>query len=141
MKIKVKYHGEVSPLQKISKGDWIDLRVSEDIDMKAGEFKLIPLGVSIKLPKGYEALVIPRSSTFHRYGILQANSVGLIDNTYCGDDDMWMFPAFATRDIHIDKDTRICQFRAQKSMRKVKFETVETLSGVNRGGFGSSGRK
>ena len=141
MKIKVKYHGEMSPLQKISKGDWIDLRVSEDIDMKAGEFKLIPLGVSIKLPKGYEALVIPRSSTFHRYGILQANSVGLIDNTYCGDDDMWMFPAFATRDIHIDKDTRICQFRVQKSMRKVKFETVETLSGVNRGGFGSSGRK
>ena len=137
--ILIKYHSDISPLEKTDKGDWIDLRVAEDVDLKAGEFKLLSLGVSMKLPEGYEALVIPRSSTFKTWGILQTNHVGLIDNSYCGDNDIWKFPALATRDVHIEKNSRICQFRIQKKMDKVLFITVNNLGGVDRGGFGSSG--
>ena len=108
--------------------------------MKAGEYKLIPLGVSMQLPPGYEALVIPRSSTFKHWGILQTNSCGLIDNSYCGDDDIWYFPALSTRDVLIEKNSRICQFRIQKKMKNVNFETVNTLNNVNRGGLGHSGK-
>ncbi len=92
MKIKVKYHADIDRIQKINIGDWIDLRASEDIELKNGEFKMIPLGVSMQLPKGYEALVVPRSSTFKNFGIISANSIGVIDNSYCGDDDEWQFP-------------------------------------------------
>lgn len=139
-KIKVKYHADISPLEKTSKGDWVDLRVAEDVELKSGEFKLISLGVSIQLPEGYEALVIPRSSTFKNWGIIQTNHCGLIDNSYCGDDDIWMFPALATRDVVIEKNSRICQFRIQKKMDEVVFETVEHLNNENRGGFGTSGK-
>lgn len=138
--IKVKYHADIYPLEKTEAGDWIDLRVAEDVEMKAGEYKLIPLGVSMQLPPGYEALVIPRSSTFKHWGILQTNSCGLIDNSYCGDDDIWYFPAIATRDVLIEKNSRICQFRIQKKMKNVKFQTVNTLNNVNRGGLGHSGK-
>lgn len=138
--IKVKYHADIYPLEKTESGDWIDLRVAEDVEMKAGEYKLIPLGVSMQLPPGYEALVIPRSSTFKHWGILQTNSCGLIDNSYCGDDDIWYFPAIATRDVLIEKNSRICQFRIQKKMKNVKFQTVNTLNNVNRGGLGHSGK-
>lgn len=141
MKVKVKYHGDVLPIEKITKGDWVDLRASEDIVMQANTFKLIPLGVSMKLPRGYEAHVIPRSSTFKRWGIIQTNHFGLIDNSYCGDGDVWMFPAYSTRDVVIEKNSRICQFRIQKKMKKIKFKTVEHLDATNRGGFGSSGVK
>lgn len=138
--IKVQYHADIYPLEKTEAGDWIDLRVAEDVEMKAGEYKLIPLGVSMQLPPGYEALVIPRSSTFKHWGILQTNSCGLIDNSYCGDDDIWYFPALATRDVLIEKNSRICQFRIQKKMKNVNFETVNTLNNVNRGGLGHSGK-
>lgn len=138
--IKVRYHANLYPLEKTEAGDWIDLRVAEDVEMKAGEYKLIPLGVSMQLPPGYEALVIPRSSTFKHWGILQTNSCGLIDNSYCGDDDIWYFPALATRDVLIEKNSRICQFRIQKKMKNVKFQTVNTLNNVNRGGLGHSGK-
>ena len=138
--IKVRYHADIYPLEKTEAGDWIDLRVAEDVEMKAGEYKLIPLGVSMQLPPGYEALVIPRSSTFKHWGILQTNSCGLIDNSYCGDDDIWYFPALATRDVLIEKNSRIRQFRLQKKMKNVNFETVNTLNNVNRGGLGHSGK-
>lgn len=140
MKIKVKYHSDIIPLEQKRNSDWIDLRAAEDVEIKAGEFKLIPLGVSMKLPDGYEALVIPRSSTFKNWGLLQTNHCGLIDNSYCGDDDIWYFPAFATRDITIEKNSRICQFRIQRSMDGIEFETVDKLLDSNRQGFGSTGR-
>ena len=140
MIIDIKYHTDIYPLTQTERGDWIDLRVAEDVEMKAGEFKLIPLGVSVRLPDGYEALVIPRSSTFKNWGVLQANSVGLIDNSYCGDKDIWMFPALATRDVVIEKNSRICQFRIQQRMGNIRFNKVDELHGENRGGFGSSGK-
>ena len=137
--IKVKYHTDIDPLVKTDNGDWIDLRVAEDVELKAGEFKLISLGVSMQLPDGYEALVVPRSSTFKYWGLLQTNHCGVIDNSYCEDDDIWMFPALATRDVLIAKNTRICQFRIQKKMNNVNFVTVDKLNNVNRKGIGSSG--
>jgi len=140
MDIKVKYHADIYPLEKTDKGDWIDLRAAEDVELETGECKCISLGVSMKLPDGYEAVIIPRSSTFKHWGILQTNHFGLIDNSYCGDDDVWMFPALATRDVLIEKNSRICQFRIQKKMEDVTFTTVDKLENVNRGGFGSSGK-
>lgn len=140
MEIKVRYHADIDPLEKTDKGDWIDLRAAEDVVLKAGEFKLISLGVSMKLPEGYEALIIPRSSTFKHWGIIQTNHCGLIDNSYCGDSDIWMYPALATRDVLIEKNSRICQFRIQKKMKDLKLTTVDKLENVNRGGFGSSGK-
>ena len=140
MNIDIKYHADITPLEMSEKGDWCDLRVAEDVEMKAGEFKIISLGVSMKLPEGYEAVVIPRSSTFKTWGIIQTNHMGLIDNSYCGDNDVWRFPALATRDVKIEKNSRICQFRIQKKMDKLTFTTVDHLDGVDRGGFGSTGR-
>lgn len=139
MKIEIKYHADITPLEMTETGDWCDLRVAEDVHLKAGEFKIISLGVSMKLPAGYEAVIIPRSSTFKTWGILQTNHFGLIDESYCGDSDIWRFPALATRDVVIAKDSRICQFRIQKKMEKIEFETVKYLSNQNRGGIGSTG--
>lgn len=139
MQINIKYHTDITPLEKTDKGDWIDLRAAEDVELKAGEFKLISLGVSMKLPYDYEALVIPRSSTFKTYGIIQTNHCGLIDNSYCGTNDVWMFPAYALRDTVVHKNDRICQFRIQKKMPDFEFNTVDQLSSVDRGGFGTSG--
>lgn len=142
MEIKIKYHSDIDRLGFVNgNSDWIDLRVAEDVTLKAGEFKLISLGVSMQLPEGYEAVIIPRSSTFKHWGVLQTNHVGLIDNSYCGDNDIWMFPALATRDVTIKKNERICQFRIQKKMETVTFKTVDTLGNANRGGFGSSGKE
>lgn len=129
------------PMKQVEGSDWIDLRAADTVTLKKGEFALINLGVSMELPKGYEALVIPRSSTFKKYGIIQTNSVGLIDNSYCGDGDVWKLPVYAIRDTKIEQGERICQFRIQKSMGKIKFKTVKTLGKKNRGGFGSTGRK
>ena len=141
-KIKIKYLYKDSPkLEETIKGDWIDLYTAEDISMKAGEFKLIHLGIAMMLPTGYEALVIPRSSTFKKYGIIQANSIGLIDEAYCGNNDEWCFPAYATRDISIEKHTRICQFRIIKHQPTLLFNEVPELSDIDRGGFGSTGEK
>ena len=140
MEIKIKYHADITPLEMTEKGDWIDLRTAEDAVIKAGDFKLISLGVSMQLPEGYEAVIIPRSSTFPTWGVFQTNHYGLIDNSYCGDTDIWKFPAWATRDVYIPKNTRICQFRIQKKMEKCEFTTVNRLENVNRGGFGSTGK-
>lgn len=141
MDIKVKYHADITPLEMIDHGDWCDLRVAEEVKLTPGQFKLISLGVSMQLPEGYEALVIPRSSTFKNWGIIQTNHVGLIDNSYCGDNDIWHFPALATRSVVIPKDTRICQFRIQKKMESCTFTTVEHLGNADRGGFGSTGKE
>ena len=140
--IKIKYFTDgIKPLEYIDgKSDWIDLRASETVELKAGEFKLIPLGIGMKLPKGYEANIVPRSSTFKNYGIIQTNSFAVIDNTYCGDEDMWRMPVYATRDTVINKNDRICQFRINKNQPCVKFETVEKLESINRGGFGITGK-
>lgn len=139
-KIKIKYFDEeLAKIEKIEKGDWIDLRASEDVTLKNGEFALIPLGVAMELPVGYEAHIVPRSSTFKNFGIVSANSVGIIDNSYCGDNDMWKFPAIAMRDTEIKKNDRICQFRIVKNQPKLKFERYMYLSNKNRGGIGSTG--
>lgn len=119
-------------------GDWIDLRAAEDVGLKTGEFKLISLGISMKLPEGYEANVVPRSSTFKKWHIIQTNSFGVIDSTYCGPNDIWKFPAYAMEDTVIHKNDRICQFRINKTMPIVEFEEVK-LTGEDRGGFGSTG--
>ena len=123
------------------KSDWIDLRASEAVTLKAGEFCLIPLGVAMELPEGYEAHVVPRSSTFKNYGIIQTNSCGIIDGTYCGDDDMWRMPVYAVRDTVIHVNDRICQFRIFENQPKITFDEVESLGNKNRGGFGSTGKQ
>ena len=138
MKIYINYHGN-EPIEKISVGDWIDLRSAEDVEMKAGDFKVISLGISMKLPEGYEAHVVPRSSTFKKWGILQANSFGVIDNSYCGNEDIWRFPAIAMRDTRIYKGDRICQFRIVKKQSEFEFVEVDYLEDPNRGGIGSTG--
>ena len=139
--IKIKYHNDIRPLEILDNGDWIDLRAAEDVNLEKGDFRLISLGVSMKLPEGYEAHIVPRSSTFKHWGIIQANHMGVIDNSYCGDNDIWKFHAIATRDAVIYKNDRICQFRIMKKQPCVRFDTVEHLNGPDRGGFGSSGRK
>lgn len=141
--IRIKYFAEdVERLRYIDgKSDWIDLRASERVELTAGEFKLIPLGVAMQLPAGYEAHLVPRSSTFKNYGILQTNSCGIIDGSYCGDEDMWRMPAYATRDTVIEKNDRIAQFRIVENQPKIVFEECEKLENVNRGGFGSTGKQ
>ena len=140
--IRVKYVKEgMEKIGQIDKGDWVDLRTAEDVILKVGEFKLIPLGVAMMLPKGYEALVIPRSSTFKKYGVIQSNSIGLIDEAYCGNNDEWKFPAYATKNVFIPKNTRICQFRIIEHQTTVSFIETEHLYDIDRGGFGSTGEK
>lgn len=140
--IQIKYFDkEIDKLNKTSKGDWIDLRAAESVELKEGEYRLIKLGIGMRLPEGYEAHVIPRSSTFSNFGVIQTNHFGLIDNIYCGDNDEWMFPAMAMRDTVINKNDRICQFRIEKCQPKITFEEVESLSTISRGGVGSTGIK
>ncbi|MCI9174880.1 MAG: dUTP diphosphatase [Lachnospiraceae bacterium] len=141
--IKIKYFdSEMDKLAYIDgKSDWIDLRSSENVELKKGEFKLIPLGVAMELPAGYEAHVVPRSSTFKNYGILQTNSCGVIDGSYCGDEDMWRMPVYATRDTVIHRGDRICQFRIMKNQPAIVFEEADSLGNQNRGGFGTTGVK
>ena len=141
--IKIKYFSEeIERLCYIAgKSDWIDLRAANEVTMKQGEYVLIPLGVAMELPKGYEALVIPRSSTFKNFGILQTNSCGLIDESYCGDHDQWYFPALAVRDTVIHVNDRICQFRIIRHQPELLFEEKTVLAGEDRGGFGSTGRQ
>ncbi len=142
-KIKIKYFSEeIEKLTYIEgKSDWIDLRAAQEISMKQGEFCLIPLGVAMQLPEGYEAHVVPRSSTYKNFGILQTNSMGLIDESYCGDNDQWFFPALAMRDTVIRVNDRICQFRIMEHQPQIVFEETEHLKGSDRGGFGSTGRQ
>ena len=140
--IKIKYFtNEIEKVNKIDKGDWIDLRAAETIELKAGEFKLIPLGVAMQLPKGYEAHVVPRSSTYKNFGIIQTNHQAVIDESYCGDNDQWFYPAYALRDTIINVNDRICQFRIMKKQPSIEFKEVETLGNEDRGGIGSTGVK
>lgn len=139
-KIQIKYFDkEIDKVEKISKGDLIDLRSAETIELKKGEFHLIPLGVGMKLPNGYKANLYPRSSTYKKFGIIMANSVGQIDNSYSGDNDQWMFAAVALRDTIIHKNDRICQFEIQKIQPEIEFEEVDYLDENSRGGIGSTG--
>lgn len=140
-KIKIKYFSDITPIEKIIKGDWIDLRSAETIELKAGEYKAIPLGVGMKLPRGYEASVVPRSSTFKNYGLLQANGYGVIDNSYSGEEDQWHMIVYATRDTIVKKNDRICQFRINKIQTGVKLISVPHLNKISRGGIGSTGVK
>ncbi|MBR0149319.1 MAG: dUTP diphosphatase [Lachnospiraceae bacterium] len=142
MKIEIKYFVEgLEPLAYVDgKSDWIDLRAAADVSLKKDEFKLIPLGIGMKLPEGYEAHVVPRSSTFKNFGIIQTNHCGIIDESYCGDNDQWFFPAYAMRDTEIKKNDRICQFRIMEHQPAFDFVTVEKLGEVDRGGHGSTGK-
>ena len=141
LEIKIKFHDdELIKPEKISKGDLIDLRAAEDVEMKAGEFKLISLGVSMKLPEGWKAQMYPRSSTFKNFGIIQANSVGQIDNSYSGTNDIWKFPAIALRDTVIHKNDRICQFEIVPIQPLIRFTEVQVLDDEDRGGIGSTGK-
>lgn len=138
--IKVKYLRGVQKIERFNVGDWIDLRCAEETDMKAGEYKMIPLGVAMELPHGYEALVAPRSSTFKKYGVILANSIGIIDEAYKGDNDEWNFLAHAMRDTKIRKNERICQFRIIRHQPLIHLEEVESLGNPDRGGIGSTGK-
>lgn len=141
--IKIKYHNEnIDKIKLISnKSDWIDLRSAETVELKEGEFKLISLGISMKLPDGYEAHMVPRSSTFKNFGIIQTNHCGIIDNSYSGTNDIWKFPAYALKDTIIHENDRICQFRIVEKMPDIIFEEQKDLDDTNRGGFGSTGVK
>ena len=151
--IKIKYtDSDLIRLEKIQKGCWIDLRAAEDVTLEKGDSKLINLGIAMELPVGYEAILVPRSSTFKNYGIIQTNGEGVIDGFstdekgnviqgtgYCGDNDIWKMPVYATRYTVIHKNDRICQFRIQKKQPDIEFVEVEHLRNDNRGGFGSTG--
>lgn len=143
MDVKIKYFTDITPLSYVNGAvvsNWIDMRAAETVELHAGEFKLIPLGVAMELPVGYEAHVVPRSSTFKTWGIIQCNSMGVIDESYCGDNDQWFFPAYATRDTVIKKDDRICQFRIMEHQPAINFTECENLGNKDRGGHGSTGK-
>lgn len=137
--IDIKYKPGAHELWVDEKGDWVDLYCYTDTFIKAGERTYIDQGVAMKLPRGYEAIMAPRSSTFKRWGVLQTNSIGVIDNSYCGNDDWWMFPAYATKDVVIPAGTRVCQFRIQPTQPRLVFNEVANLNSKSRGGLGSTG--
>ena len=141
MEVEIRYLSDaIEPLRYIDgKSDWIDLRAAADIELKAGEFRLIPLGIAVRLPEGYEAYVVSRSSLYRNFGIIQANSFGIVDESYCGDNDEWFFPALALRDTAVHVNDRICQFRIMKHQPPVEFVVREHLSETDRGGFGTTG--
>lgn len=142
MKLKIKYfNDELERVKKFENGDWIDLRASETVELKAGEFKLIPLGVAMELPQGYEAHLAARSSTFKNFGVIETNGVGVVDESYKGDTDQWFFPAYALRDTVLNFNDRICQFRIMEKMPAVEVEEVKHLGNDDRGGHGSTGVK
>lgn len=140
--IKIKYFTDkIEKLAYIGgKSDWVDLRSAEDVTLKKGEFKLIPLGIAMELPKGYEAHVVPRSSTYKNFGVIQTNHMGVIDETYCGDNDQWFMPVLAMRDTRIHVNDRICQFRIMEHQPELIFEETEVLGHADRGGHGSTGK-
>jgi len=142
-RIRIKYFSDqIERLAYIDgKSDWIDLRAAEDVTLRKGEFRLIPLGVAMELPKGYEAHVVPRSSTFKNFGIIQTNHQGVIDGSYCGDNDQWFMPVYAVRDTQIHVNDRICQFRIMENQPKLVFDEVESLDNADRGGHGSTGKQ
>lgn len=142
MNIKIMYHTDFDkPIEAIEKGDWIDLKSAKDYEYKKGDFFLVDLGVSMELPKGYEALLAPRSSTFKKYHVIQTNGIGVVDYTYKGNDDCWMMPVYALDDGVIHKNDRVAQFRILENQPKIDFDIVDSLDNPSRGGFGSTGIK
>lgn len=141
MKIKIKYFTDIEKIKQIPNGDWVDLRSAKDVTLKKGEFTIIPLGVGMKLPFGYEAHIVPRSSTYKNHGIIQTNHMGVIDNSYSGNNDQWGMPVIAMRDTTIHKNDRICQFRITEKQPDFEFTEVEYLDTKSRGGFGSTGKQ
>lgn len=141
MEVKIKYFTDVEKIKQIPNGDWVDLRSAKDVTLKKGEFTIIPLGVGMKLPLGYEAHIVPRSSTYKNYGIIQTNHMGVIDNSYSGDNDQWGMPVIAMRDTTIHKNDRICQFRITQKQSDFEFTEVKCLDTKSRGGFGSTGKQ
>ena len=140
MQIKIKYLSDkIEHIKKTDKGDWYDLRSAEEVTMKAGEQKLISLGIAMQLPPDYEAYILPRSSTLKNFGVLLGNSQGVVDNSYCGNNDEWKMSALAVRDTEIHINDRICQFRIQKKQPEVDFLEVDDLGNQDRNGFGSTG--
>ena len=141
MQIKIKYFTDkIEQLSYIDeKSDWIDLRAAETVELKAGEFKLIPLGVAMALPKGYEAHIVPRSSTFKNFGVIQTNHMGVIDESYYGPNDQWLFPAYAVRDTVINVNDRICQFRIMEHQPQIEFVSDNLENNIDRNGLGSTG--
>lgn len=140
-KIKIKYFdNKIDKIEKINKGDWIDLRAADTVYLSKGDFHLIPLGIGMKLPQGYEAHIVPRSSTYKNFKIIQTNHMGVIDNSYSGDNDQWMMPVYALEDTKINKNDRICQFRIFEQMPTLEFEEVKHLDSIDRSGFGSTGK-
>lgn len=141
MEVKIKYFTDIEKIKQIPNGDWVDLRSAKDVTLKKGEFTIIPLGVGMKLPFGYEAHIVPRSSTYKNYGIIQTNHMGVIDNSYSGDNDQWGMPVIAMRDTTIHKNDRICQFRITQKQPDFEFTEVECLDTKSRGGLGSTGKQ
>ena len=143
VELKIRYISkEIEKLRYIDGvSDWIDLRSAENVSLKAGESRLIQLGIAVELPEGYEAHIVPRSSTYKNFGILQTNHFGVVDHSYCGDEDEWKYPVLAMRDTEIHVNDRICQFRIMKNQPKLVFTEVEHLTGASRGGFGTTGVK
>lgn len=142
-RIRIKYlSDEIEKLCYIGgKSDWIDLRSAEHVVLKKGEFRLISLGIAMELPKGYEAHIVPRSSTYKNFGLIQANHCGIVDESYCSNEDIWKFPALAVRDTEIQVNDRICQFRIMEHQPQIEFEEVDDLGNESRGGFGSTGKQ
>lgn len=138
--IKIKYLRDIQKIERFNTGDWIDLRAGVTVEMKAGEYALIPLGVAMELPEGYEALIAPRSSTFKKLGVFAANSIGIIDESYKGDSDEWHFLAYAVQDTVIRKNERVCQFRIIQHQPLIRLQEVDHLGNADRGGIGSTGR-
>lgn len=136
MKVRINTHGNELP---VSHGEWVDLYTAEDAEMEPLDFKIISLGIAMELPKGYYAMIVPRSSTCKNYGVIMANSIGIIENSYCGNRDVWGFPAVAIRHTKIPKGTRICQFQLVKQAETIEFEPVDDLGNPERGGWGSTG--
>lgn len=140
LEVKIKYVTDIKPIEVTENGDWIDLRAGKDMELEKFDFAYIPLGVCMQIPKGYTAIIAPRSSTFKKWGIIQVNSIGVIDESYCGDGDQWCLPVLAMRTTKIYKNDRICQFRLIKKTDKIDFTRVKTLGNEDRGGLGSTGR-
>lgn len=141
MIVQIKYFSDIIKIKKYELGDWIDLRSAIDVELKKGEFKLIPLGIGMILPKGYEAHIVPRSSTYKNFKIIQTNHQAVIDESYCGDNDQWYYPVYAMEDTAIHKNDRICQFRIMEKQPQLEFVETDKLVDIDRGGFGSSGIK
>lgn len=154
MIIRIKYFDKATKLKKITKGNWIDVYANKDVFVKCGDRAMVPLGFALELPEGWEGHLAPRSSTFKTWGIIQTNSVGVVDDTYIGDNDQWHMPVYCLQGKYVENDNgeeikgtwirkgdKIGQFRIMEVMPEIEFEEVESFGNEDRGGFGTTGRK